>query len=85
MFKNDFSDFPAVSGGQIVFKLGRDVKRFGEEPVFAIRFAFLAVDVNRFVTFVGVEKESPAKDFEDGGHGGSAFGADKGEEPLRGG
>ncbi len=41
---------------------------FGEEPVFAVRFAFLAVDVNRFVTFVGVEKESPAKNFEDGGH-----------------
>src|SRR5262249_45258213 len=68
MLENNLPDFPSEPRRQSVRPFLFDVKQGCVQPEFAFRFRLTGMDVNRFVSFVGIEEQSPAADPQDCRH-----------------
>jgi hypothetical protein len=56
MLIDDLSDLPSIVRGEIVGKRLLDIEALGIEPVFAFHLPFSAMDMDRLVPLVGLEK-----------------------------
>ena len=68
VLKDDPTDLAIVFGSHVIGKGFADFEIINIQPILAIHLRLTDVDVNGFVAFIGVKKETPSGDEQYGWH-----------------